>query len=93
MKIGVHYNKSSFSKRQFLLITEVCSMGVEFGQVSMNRGCGTELHVRTEVVSPNLTVLTGATGNTWLNGYPVTYNPKRMASDSIHMNRLLYFIS
>lgn len=49
-------------------------MGVEFGQVSMDRGRGTELHVRTKVVPPNLTVLTGVTGNTWLNGYPVTYN-------------------
>lgn len=73
-------------------------MGVEFGQVSMDRGCGTELHVRTEVVSPNLTVLTGATRNTWLNGYPVTYNPKkpdliRMNSVSIQINKLLYFIS
>ena len=54
-----------------VLVAEISSMYVVAGEAAMYWRCGTELHIRTEVVPPTLAQVTHAAGHSRLNSHTV----------------------
>lgn len=60
-----------------VLVAEISSMYVVAGEAAMYWGCGTELHIRTEVVPPTLAQVTHAAGHSRLNSHTVACRGRR----------------
>ena len=65
--------KTGGSEKGHLLETKICIMNIKARQIPIIGWCGTKLHVQAQIVSASLAVVAHAAGDTWLNGYTITW--------------------